>query len=68
MKYKMVGIKSPNSKGFNNDWQNGVHATTVFLELFFENLLMNAGHELKNRYMHVVFDNESAIQSAKMAL
>ncbi len=47
-----------------NDWQNNVHATTEFLELFFENLLMNAGHELKNRYMHVDFQGESAIQSA----
>ncbi|MGN0246455.1 MAG: winged helix-turn-helix domain-containing protein, partial [Lachnospiraceae bacterium] len=34
--------------------------------MFFENLLMNAGHELKNRYMHIDFDNESAIQSAKI--
>ena len=25
---------------------------------------MNAGHELKNRYMHIDFENESAIQSA----
>ena len=47
-----------------NDWQNGVHATTKFLEMFFENLLMNAGHELKNRYMHIDFENQSAIQSA----
>ena len=47
-----------------NDLQNGIHATTEFLELFFENLLMNAGHELKNRYMHIDFQNESAIQSA----
>jgi len=47
-----------------NDWQNGIHATTEFLELFFENLLMNAKHELKNRYMHVDFQNESATQSA----
>lgn len=45
-----------------NDWQNGVHATTEFLELFFENLLMNVNHELKNRYMHVDFEN--AIKSA----
>ena len=48
-----------------NDWQNGIHATTEFLEMFFENLLMNAGHELKNRYVHIDFDNESATQSAK---
>ena len=46
-----------------NDLQNGVYATTEFLELFFENLLMNAGHELKNRYMHIDFENESATQS-----
>ncbi|WP_253708889.1 hypothetical protein [Treponema sp. OMZ 799] len=36
-----------------NDLQNGIHATTEFLELFFENLLMDAEHELKNRYMHI---------------
>ena len=47
-----------------NDLQNGVYATTEFLELFFENLLMNARHELKNRYMHVDFDKQSVIQSA----
>ena len=47
-----------------NDLQNGVYATTEFLELFFENLLMNAGHELKNRYMYIDFENESATQSA----
>lgn len=32
--------------------------------MFFENLLMNVGHELKNRYMHVDFDKQSVIQSA----
>lgn len=41
-----------------NDLQNGIHATTKFLEMFFENLLLNAGHELKNRYMHIDFENE----------
>lgn len=49
-----------------NDLQNGIHATTKFLELFFENLLMNARHDLKNRYMHVDYENESAVQSAKI--
>jgi hypothetical protein len=29
-------------------------ATTEFLELFFEKLLMNAGHDLKNRYLHTL--------------
>ena len=47
-----------------NDLQNGIHATTKFLDLFFENLLMNAGHELKNRYIHVDFDKQSANQRA----
>lgn len=37
---------------------------TRILELFFENLLMNADHELKNRYTHIDFQSESAIQSA----
>lgn len=33
-----------------NDWNNGIYATTEYLDLFFENLLMDAEHELKNRY------------------
>ena len=48
-----------------SNWQNGIHATTEFLAMFFENLLMNAGHELKNRYMHIDYDIESSTQSAK---
>lgn len=36
-----------------NNLQNGVHATTRFLEMFFSNLLMGTKYELKNRYMHV---------------
>jgi len=48
-----------------NNWQNGIHATTEFLELFFENLLMNAGHDLKNRYLHIDYVAESATLSAK---
>jgi fido (protein-threonine AMPylation protein) len=50
-----------------NNLQKGIHATTEFLELFFENLLMNTKHELKNRYLHVDYDNavETVIQSAK---
>ena len=36
-----------------NDFKNGVHATTKFLEQFFSNLLMGTKYELKNRYMHV---------------
>lgn len=51
-----------------NDLRKGIHATTKFLELFFENLLMGAGHELKNRYMHIDFKAESAIQSASISV
>lgn len=48
-----------------SNWQQGIHETTKFLELFFENLLLNAGHELKNRYMHIDFNEQSAVQSAR---
>lgn len=36
-----------------NDLQNGVAATIKYLELFFENLLMDRKHELKNRQLHL---------------
>ena len=48
-----------------NNWQNGIHATTEFLELFFENLLLNSGHELKNRYMHIDFQNEREVENGR---
>lgn len=48
-----------------NDLKNGIHATTKFLEMFFNNLLLGTSYELKNRYMHVGYaDNDS--QSVKM--
>ena len=31
----------------------GVHPTTVFLELFFENLLLGGANELKSRFLHI---------------
>lgn len=48
-----------------NDWQNGVHETTKFLDMFFENLLLNKQNELKNRYIHIDFQDKRVIQSAK---
>lgn len=36
-----------------NDLKNDIHATTLYLEKFFENLLYNGKNELKNRYLHV---------------
>ena len=40
-----------------NDLQNGIHATTKFLEMFFSNLILGTNHELKNRYIHVDYIN-----------
>lgn len=45
-----------------NDLQNNIHATTVFLEQFIENLLTGADHDLKNKYMHI--DHTEKSQSA----
>lgn len=36
-----------------NDFKNGIYATTKFLELFFENLLLGTNNVLKNRYLHI---------------
>ena len=33
------------------------------MELFFSNLLLGTNHELKNRYMHIDFADESTLQS-----
>lgn len=41
-----------------NELKKGVHATTKFLEMFFDNLLMGTKHELRNRYMHVDYAME----------
>ncbi len=48
-----------------NNLQKGIHATSEFLEMFFENLLLGVQHELKNRYLHVDYKaDDAAIQSA----
>ena len=36
-----------------NDLLKGITASTIYLQRFFENLLMGSQHELKNRYIHV---------------
>ena len=46
-----------------NDLQNGVHATTKFLEMFFSNLILGTNYELKNRYMHVDYTDNDDSQS-----
>ena len=47
-----------------NDLGKGISATTIYLERFFENLLLGYQNELKNRFIHVDYKEQSAIQSA----
>ena len=46
-----------------NNLQKGVHSATKFLEMFFSNLLLDTHYELKNRYMHIDYVDESNFQS-----
>lgn len=50
-----------------NDLQNNIHATTVFLEQFIENLLTDANHDLKNRYMHVDYTKNSQSANSEIS-
>ena len=36
-----------------NDFNKGITATNKYLIAFFENLILGAKNELRNRYMHV---------------
>jgi fido (protein-threonine AMPylation protein) len=49
-----------------NNLKKGIHATNEYLELFLENLLLGAQHELKNRTLHVEYQAESQTQSANL--
>ena len=44
-----------------NNVKKGITATTKYLELFFENLLLGKNNELRNRHLHIDF--QSDIQS-----
>ena len=46
-----------------NNLQKGINSTTKFLEMFFDNLLLETNHELRNRYMHVDYVAENDFQS-----
>ena len=48
-----------------NDLTNSVHATTAFLDKFFDNLIMNGTHDLKNRFLHIDYDK---VQSANKSV
>lgn len=43
-----------------NNVKNGITATTKYLELFFENLLLGKNNELKNRYLHIDFQSATS--------
>ena len=45
-----------------NNPQQGIHSITVFLEMFFGNLLLETNHELRNRFMHVDYVAENNCQ------
>ena len=45
-----------------NNLQKGIHSTTKFLEIFFSNLWLDTHYELKNRYMHIDYVDESNFQ------
>lgn len=42
-----------------NNLPKNIIATTEYLELFFENLLINTKHELKNRFLHIDYKKDS---------
>ena len=50
-----------------NDLQNNIHATTVFLEQFIENLLAGTNHDLKNRYMHIDYTEKSQSATSEVS-
>lgn len=40
------------------DYKNKIYKTTTFLDKFFQNLLFNSKHELKNRYLNITGSSE----------
>ena len=45
-----------------NDLKKGIHETTVFLERFLRNLLLNEHHPLRNRTLHIAWTPDEAIK------
>ena len=41
----------------------GIFATKQYLEAFFRNLILGEQNELKNRYLHVSAENQSATEN-----
>jgi hypothetical protein len=45
-----------------NDLKKGIHETTVFLERFLRNLLLDEHHPLRNRTLHIGWSNDEAMK------
>ena len=39
----------------------GIYMNTAYLEKFFRNLILDESNELKNRYLHIRYNEEVAI-------
>lgn len=46
-----------------NDFKKGITASDKYLNAFFENLILGADNELKNRYMHVEYEGSQSDKS-----
>ena len=51
-----------------NNLQKGIQENTVYLERFFRNLLLNEQNELKNRFMHIDYDEYIKEYPAKFGI
>lgn len=49
------------------NYPNGISPTTKPLELFFDNLLLGAHHELKNRYLHIDYTSGTQDSNSQSA-
>ena len=50
-----------------NDLKKGIHSTDEYLRLFFDNLLLGARYELKNRFLHVDYNNSAKIDDSDIS-
>lgn len=46
--------------------EKGIFETTRYIELFLENLLFNRNNELKNRYLHIRWNEKEDIEELKV--
>ena len=46
--------------------EKGIFETTRYIELFLENLLFNGNNELKNRYLHIRWNEKEDIEQIKV--